>query len=228
MTPTTETTLLVYPDAAFEENPEGSKEFGREANRFLAHFQLDPATCTYRFPTGVEFQSRAPGVLAAIEARKDLRTLVVLSHGWDKGIQPGFSLRSAPELAQTLAAHSTPDLTVVLYCCHTAEGAVPTGLTAPGGDGGFADTLRDDLCLAGCVNCRVYGHDLKGHTTKNPRVRVFEGTGARQGGQGGQWLIEPGTPIFKRWNELLHAEDSTLHFDFPFLTNEELLSQLRE
>jgi len=131
--------------------------------------------------------------------------LAVFSHGWRTGIQFGFGLPHVDELAVELARGCT-SVRVALYCCSTGSGP------GVGGDGGFADMLRDALCRAGAVNCQVDAHDRAGHTTKNPYVRRFTGQGSNVGGMGGQWIVAPGSALWGRWKAALRGD---LRWRFP-------------
>ena len=133
--------------------------------------------------------------------------LAVFGHGWRTGIQFGFSLPHVDELAAELA-RGCPFVRVALYCCSTGSGP------GVGGDGGFADMLRDALCRAGAVHCQVDAHDRSGHTTKNPYVTRFMGQGSATGGQGGQWIVAPKSALWGRWVRALRGD---LRFRFPLM-----------
>lgn len=130
-------------------------------------------------------------------------------HGWHNGIQAGVRLAQIPELvrlvceATTTGEAATDMLYVPLYCCSTAaKGDVPEAASETGGDGGFADTMRDIFCLQGKPWVRVYGHTTRGHTTMNSQVRVFEGKGSTIGGNGGEVLVRqppPKNPLWPVW-----------------------------
>ena len=140
--------------------------------------------------------------------------LAFFCHGWRTGIQFGWNLDSIDTLASVIAESCTSDAPIVaLYACSTASGGV-------GGDGGFADQLRDALCQAGAVNCRVDAHDRPGHTTRNPYVRRFEGQGSTVGGTGGQWIVAPGSALWKPWRTALQKTD--LRLRFPLMTIAEI------
>lgn len=150
-----------------------------------------------------------------------LSGLAIFCHGWCDGIQIGWTRRTCGEVARVLADSCLRDLRVALYCCST--GSTDTG--APGGDGGFADTLRDHLCRAGLVDCQVDAHDTPGHTTRNPRVRRFRGQGSPTGGQGGQWIVEPGrAPLWGKWVKALQSSD--LRLRYPVLTVGDIHTEL--
>ena len=87
----------------------------------------------------------------------------------------------------------------------------------PGGDGGFADALRDALSERG-VTGHVDAHVTTGHTTRNPHVRRFYCDGAAAG-TGGDWLVAPGSPKWRRWVTALKGD---MRFRFPWLTPAEI------
>ncbi len=155
-------------------------------------------------------------------------------HGWSRGIEAGFDLRVGrgmlPSiLATALATKGGAGLIVPLYCCSTADEPGGAGKTidtneAPGGDGGFADALRDGLCKVGVTNCRIDAHDTDGHTTRNPRVRRFEGSGSLLGGYGGRWIVAPNDPLFPKWRHALRETDLDLRY--PFLDVGAVLREL--
>lgn len=151
---------------------------------------------------------------ALLSTRVPLDCVAFFCHGWQRGIQAGYALATVKDLARRIAVASTPDVVVPLYACSAARGGV-------GGDGGFADRLRDELCRYGATGCRVYGHTTAGHCTRNPFVRVFEGP---LPAQGGHWVTAPAPPSSTRFKAALQADGSTLPYLFPFLGPEELHS----
>lgn len=144
-------------------------------------------------------------------------TVAFFCHGLGKRIQFGFGLAHVALLASALAGDR--NRRVVLYACNTGKGNEPVG-----GDGGFADELRDALCRAGCVDCRVDAHTTAGHTTCNPYVRRFEGMGSPVGGVGGYWLVAPGSALWTKWRTALR--DTDLRFRFPFMSVAEIHREL--
>jgi hypothetical protein len=145
--------------------------------------------------------------------------LALCCHGWRTGIQFGFGLANVAELAEAIAENDGTDAPrVVLYACSTADGS------GPGGDGGFADRLRDALCAAGCVECQVDAHDRPGHTTKNPFVRRFVGAGSAVGGTGGQWIVAPKSTLWRRWVAALRGD---LRLRFPLMTVAEIHEEVK-
>lgn len=162
-------------------------------------------------------------VLNAIELQAEkhgkINCVAFFCHGWKTGIQPGFNLQNVDELALAISTHCLSNVKVVLFCCSVAGGP------GPGGDGGFADILRDRLCALGSKWCRVYGHDRKGHTTNNPFVRVFEGRGSPLGATGGQYLVDPkNKKAFSTWRRLLRT--TNLKWRFPFMEISEVHDEI--
>jgi hypothetical protein len=105
-------------------------------------------------------------------------------HGLLSSLQAGFRKGSVERLARALGQPNAGRLVVYLFACDAAKGL----LRAPGGDGGFADALRDTWCRVypqGSIT--VFAHATAGHTTKNPFLRVFE----EPAGIGGHWVITP-------------------------------------
>lgn len=104
-------------------------------------------------------------------------------------------------------------LVVTLYACSTGE----TTTGAAGGEGGFADRLRDDLAAAGMVGW-VDAHTCAAHTTQNPYVRRF--IMGERGNVGGDWLVEPKSAEWARWRQRLNSKwrDDPFRFVFPYLS----------
>jgi hypothetical protein len=165
-------------------------------------------------------------VLARIAAVREqagaVEALALFCHGLAKSIQFGFGLAQTGDLAVALCGF--PRVRVALYACNAAKGA---GADAAGGDGGFADRLRDALCEAGAVDCQVDAHSTAGHTTRNPFVRRFQGMGSEVGGAGGYHLVSPSHKVlFRKWKKAL--ADTPLRFDFPFLSVAEIHGRIAD
>lgn len=172
-----------------------------------------------------EMGERRAAVLHHVHAAEPgtLELLAFFCHGWSDGIQGGFKCKHVRGLARELQAVAAPEFTVALYCCSTGDDRDPTTAQkqpGPGGDGGFADRLRDELCELG-VAATVFAHETAGHTTRNPYVRVFRPDERA----GGRWLIEEGSELWAAWRRRLHNTD--LRFRFPFLPQELLEEELR-
>lgn len=156
----------------------------------------------------------------SIEEGRGPNTLAIFCHGLQNKIQLGFSKFNVDELSKLLRKLHGPaedKITILLYCCSTANGGL-------GGDGGFADSLRDSLCGHGFTNCRVMAHVVSGHTTKNPTKRLFEGLGSNVGGTGGIYILKPGTSLFPKWRAKLANTD--LRFRCGFMSIAEIHAEL--
>lgn len=148
-------------------------------------------------------------------------------HGLRDRIQFGIRKADLPELARLIAAKTDKStLPVTLYCCDTGrddDADRGDDLAEFGGDNGFADHLRDELCKAGIVNCVVDSHTTAAHTTTNPDVRRFEGMGSPVGGVGGYYLVPRGSKLRRAW---INALKTDLRFEFPYLTTAQILARL--
>lgn len=156
-------------------------------------------------------------------------------HGWKTGIQLGFKNRDVALLADwvhTLCEHSFPY--VPLYCCSTGGDVRSKKLrrTSPGtGDNSFADLLRDALCEEIAADGlapypRVFAHETVAHTSKNPRVRVFDGMGSSEGGVGGYRPIKVGGIYWKAWKRELREHEGDFRFRVPFMDVPDIEAEL--
>lgn len=142
-------------------------------------------------------------------------------HGLTKQIQTGHRLADVHGLA-TLLTDCTVDHgpVVALYACDAGDTQIKNG---PGGDGGFADALRDAL-----VRCNVRhwweghvdAHATTGHATTNPYVRRFTCAIAVPSEEvlglvGGEWIVAPGSFHWPSWVKELKGN---LRFHFPFMS----------
>jgi hypothetical protein len=160
--------------------------------------------------------------LSELKAKNELyNDVAFFMHGWAKGIQCGVQLADVKQLVNYLCqitangADAEHILHIVLFCCLTGD--VPGSPKAdqqklgPGGDGGFADRVRDEFCQAGRPWVKVYAHTTAGHTTRNPWVRTFEGKGSTIGAVDGDWLIRPAkagrpSPLWGPWQQALWSK----------------------
>lgn len=198
-------------------------EFHGEARDFVKRLVLERGVAL--FDNRDEMGERRAAILQHVRVVEPgaLSLLAFFCHGWPDGIQAGFKCEHVRGLAKELKAVAAPELTVVLYCCSTGDDRDPTTAQrqpGPGGDGGFADRLRDELCELG-VAATVFAHETAGHTTRNPYVRVFRPDERA----GGHWLVEPWSELWAAWRRRLHKTD--LRFRFPFLPQELLEEELR-
>lgn len=146
--------------------------------------------------------------------------LAFCCHGYTTGIQTGHSLKDGMDaFVEVVSLKTTDEPVIALYACSTADTRVKVGKKkAPDGDGGFADTLRDQLGVQGFKGGHVDGHDTEGHAFKNPRVRRFYIT-ADAVGEGGDWIVAPGSPLVRAWKrELDFTAAGALRYRFPRMT----------
>jgi len=136
-------------------------------------------------------------------------------HGWRDGIQCGLTTSNTidkfikiliPKLNAKTGREKCSLFHVILYCCLTGGSKVNQG-----GDGGFADKFRDELCKNNLGECKVYSHTTAGHTTRNPYVRIFEGHGSKHGSIDGQWVVRPKSkgvksPLWSLWKKALWSK----------------------
>lgn len=109
-----------------------------------------------------------------------IKHLLIYAHGWDGGIRLGSSgaqgrlnRRNVQGFVQGIRGLLTNDVHISLLACST-------GSSAAGGEGSFADKLRDtltdDSSGQGLQDASVSSHFTAGHTTGNPNIRIFGGT----------------------------------------------------
>lgn len=156
-------------------------------------------------------QHRAHQRIVIASAIRELRPSVVgfFCHGLTREIELGFDRKTVGELAAALADVGCDR--VALYCCSTGSGP------GVGGEGGFADALRDAMCREGLVWCRVVASITAGHTTANPNKRFFEGRGSPVGGLGGVDIVRKGSALWKPWRRALRDPRDPLRFELADL-----------
>jgi len=212
---------------------DASGAFVPEARRFQKTHNVPDRNivlmdCTKKNPAS----SRRDQVLSTLHDFRGLGAVCFYGHGWPQGIQFGFKKQHCRELAESIANASTNDVVVPLFACLTAENDVRDtghGNVGPGTDGGFADTLRDDLVREGITNGRIDGHKTAGHATWNPYVVRFLCAAVdnpEYGAQGGSWIVPPGSSAWKKWVRALRDTSKNLRVSFPFLDRDEILTSL--
>lgn len=210
--------LILHPLHNTGTKRDATGAFIPEARAYAKHL-----TDAYMDVVGVDvvgFDNRAPKLARRRQVEAAIRsatngTVALFCHGLARGIQTGHDLAHVSTLAEALAASAGPSkrLVVTLYACDAAD----SPSNGPGGDGGFADALRDALSERG-ITGHVDAHVTTGHTTRNPYVRRFWCDG-QAAGTGGDWLVAPGSPKWRAW---VRALKGPMRFRFPWLTPAEI------
>lgn len=217
---------IFVPDANSPGKVDMMGAFLPEARAF-ARFHRLPAGAIRTFPAAGPMDQRRAVCSLALRAIDDPVDVVAwFCHGWRDGIQAGYRLSDLPQLATILALATAPAAHVLLYCCDTARDGDPEVgddvQPGPGGDGGFADRLRDELEARG-RQVTVMAHASTGHCGTNPYARRFA---PGQGGRGGEWYVEPDGPLWRAWSRSMRDVRSTLRYRFWAMTPGELADEL--
>lgn len=210
--------LVFTPDRNTGEKKDFTGAFRPEARAFVALHAI-PLVRVCEVDISQRAEDQRHRIEASLAMDGPLECVAFFCHGFVNGVQlGGYRNAHVARLANAIASNAVKGVRVALYACSTGDGG------GPGGDGGFADRLRDALCAAGAVDCQVDAHDSAAHTTRNPRVRRFSGQGSPFGGTGGAWLVAPGSPLWGAWRRALQATD--LRLRFPFMSVAEIHAEL--
>jgi hypothetical protein len=149
-------------------------------------------------------------------------TIAFFCHGYKTGLQFGATMQNAEKMADAIKVACVSSPKVILYACSAGRDgdadATDEDDPGPGGDGGYADKLRDALGRIG-VRATIYAHTTAAHTTRNPFVRRFDpGEMA-----GGHWVVEPYSRLWGAWREALRG---SLRFRFPYLAQDQIEAEL--
>lgn len=195
-----------------------------EARAFLAAHQS--AGKVHLFDNSLPMRMRRADVADRL-ARDPPRSVSVMAffcHGWRDGIQAGYRTPDARALAEHFAPVAADSPVVALYACDAGRDAdnqtEDDNEPGIGGEGGFADALRDAFVRVG-VRATIFAHTRPGHTTRNPFVRRFlpDEIG------GGHWIVTPGSRLWPRWVQALR--ETTLRFRFPLMADSEIEAELQ-
>ena len=216
-------------------NKPGKKDatgaFQPEMTRFSNHWKLNGATVSsYIIDNNKRKTAMMNDVMDIISkdnAMMPLTSIVFFCHGLSTRIQFGISIYNAYKFAKLLAdLKVTSYVDIVCYSCSVAKDVDPTTddtVIEMGGDGGFCDVLRDELCRAGLIWNMVVGHCTVGHASKNPFGRLFPGGGFPDGQYGGSFIITPKSPLWGKWVAALRTD---FRFQYPYLSPPEILKYL--
>lgn len=224
--------LILHPAHGSVSKPHDFKEFRREAIAFAATIREQGGEAVvHAFDNKAEKPARrresegyfAPG---------PWNVFAFFCHGLKNSIQTGHGMATADQLARVIAENAAPGyVRVELYACDAARDLDASEKDdirdAVGGDGGFADVLRDYLTDRG-VEGHVDAHAIDAHTTWNPYVRRFHmGESA-----GAEWLVPPTAPpgstkeqrdaVRHKWSRWRAALRGPMRFRFPWLTPAEI------
>jgi hypothetical protein len=166
-----------------------------------------------------------------VDSGPNFDLIAFFMHGWKKGLQSGHNTWNVRNLAKAIeSAAGVDEVKVALYACDTARDAdkerSDDSKPGPGGEGGFADKLRDHLVDLGLSGGWVDAHTVTAHTTKAPYVRRFY-INADCVNDGGEWLVTPGSPEWKAWRRALQ-EDRDFRLSFPLMTKSEIYARILE
>ncbi len=142
-------------------------------------------------------------------------------HGLTRKIQLGIrisDLENFSYLLKEVVNAEKNTITIALYCGST--GTNP----GVGGDGGFADKLRDSLCQVGLTQCSILTHSVSGHTTKNVMKKKFDGMDSPVGGTGGLSIVNPNTVLWNKWKTAITT--TNFRYKIPFMTIAEIHKEL--
>ncbi len=217
--------LVIAPQHNTPGKRDATGAFLPEARGFCVAHGL-PSAQVRLFNNMMPMAARATQVLEWIKQEQpdSIDTVALFGHGWKDGIQLGFRIDNVRRLAQALADVCTLSPRIILYCCDTArdgdDARADDLLPAPGGEGGFADGLRDALGHCG-IGATIYAHSTAGHTSTNPYVRRFDADAMG----GGHYLIRPYSELWAPWARALQT--TSLRFRFAFMAQAGIEQELR-
>lgn len=190
-------------------------EFAKEAQAFAACHGI-PTVDLIPIGTVQPLMLRRWKVMRELRKREGQHydAIVFFCHGKKNYIQLGFKRKSIKALADRIRRMAKHRVSVVLYCCSCAA------------RGGIAELLRDELMVS--HECRVIGHTNRGHTTRNPHVRVYYIDGLHGYVRSHYFAaLFRDKPYWDRWDRYLDA-DIDFRFRFPFMWLSEIVSEIGE
>lgn len=238
-----------YPSKA---RPGDAAEFAREARAWLrlhkAHLGVEPIPFDNTAPPRQRARAVAAALRGAHALGGPLRAVAFFCHGLRDSLQAGFASdvgrrpAYAPvgELATVLREVMTSAPILPLYACDAARDDDADGKDdlegGPGGEGGFADALRDALIALDASwswGGVIDAHAKAGHTTLNPHVRRFACSPlpheVHLGMVGGGWIVDPtDRPRWRAWNAALGEpkKKGSMRLRFPSMTVAEIHAEL--
>lgn len=199
----------------------GGKEFKRELDAFCDHWQAKGDNIEIvKMPKSTPYNMRK-NVLNALELDdKPIDKLVFFCHGTPKKLKCGFHIWNVGDLAQALKPRVKKKLHIALYACSCGRGRFEWPWRLVGkrwltgqvlGKNGFAARFADELTMAG-MDCTIFCHGSKGHTTWNPYCYSVEPNVARDAIYR-MPIVARGTPEWAAWKAELKTDR---RFEVPF------------
>lgn len=222
-------------------NAKGKKdadEFRREAKRWLALHNVAPDFLR-EFDNTDSKKRRRDEVhhhLIVNGYTKPLEHVLFFCHGLKDAIQTGHAsrrwgiatTRTVFDLVTIMRSVCERHVRVTLYACDAARDndkqRSDDTKPGPGGDGGFADVLRDMMCAGGFSGGWVDAHAVSAHTTRAPYVRRFYTNGSADGAIGADWIVSPGSDLWRPWVRELKG---AMRLRFPRLEVDEIRAAIR-
>jgi hypothetical protein len=234
-------TIAVVPKYASQAKPGDAAEFMREAKAWLAARGGGELIV---FDNSLKPRARALSVQRVLDelskANVRVNSVAFFMHGLRDSIQtghtcnpkrqPGYEPVMSLALALRGVTKSAPK--IPLYACDAARDGNLSRKDdkneGPGGDGGFADGLRDAMIAldhAWASDGWVDAHITPGHTTVNPNVRRFRCDPLPYeitlGMVGGDWIVDPrDRKLWSTWRKALGSvhRKGAFRLDFPLLS----------
>jgi hypothetical protein len=200
--------------------------FQPEAKRFLKYHKqsFDNLFLIDNKQTRAKMRKQVLKILRSLHCSNPC--IAFFCHGYRLGIQFGFCVGHAGSLARAITKLNP--VSVVFYSCDVArdrDRSRRDDITDTiGGDGGFADVVRDEFAAAGARwGMNVDGHTTPGHTTRNPFVRRFA-VESTDGGRGGYYIVSrKQKKLWSKWRQELKTD---FRFMYPILPTTAILDYL--
>lgn len=225
--------LVLYSNTNTHGKQDATGAFIPEAKEFArVHDVPNDQVIGIKLPRVPKVKRRERTIAAFKSAKELFNAIVFFGHGWAQGIQFGFNRKHIPDLVRIMKHYCTADVKVILFACLAAENDVRDSEIkniGPGTDGGFADVLRDEMSRQGFGYGHVDAHKTAGHTSWNPFLVRFlcEDTNDPEFDvQGGAWIVQPRSELWKRWVRALRDKKGGLRYRFPFMTEMEIKNEL--
>lgn len=214
--------LIFYSSKNTHGKKDSSGAFRPEAKAFAKFYNV-PSKNVVGIDCTAPKKERKIKVFEKLSKVDDIELLMFFGHGWPQGIQFGFNRSDIDELAASI--NFVDGCKIGIFACLTAENDTRdnniSGLGAAT-DGGFADMLRDSLNFNFGWTGWIDAHKTAGHTTWNPyAVRFVAGQNF-----GGQWIISPDSPLWKKWVKALHKNSNNIRYNFLTMTQKEIIKSL--